>query len=114
MVVRLLCMGLFFAKWALGAVGVIALVLLALLAMPLQRPPELQSISRVRGTVDLSSLPSIERFQARDGSWLGFRHYHAGGVPTGRVAIVIHGSSGSSGGTIHALSQALAGRGVET
>ena len=35
-------------------------------------------------------------------------------MPTGRVAIVIHGSSGSSGGTIHALSQALAARGVET
>jgi alpha-beta hydrolase superfamily lysophospholipase len=30
------------------------------------------------------------------------------------VAIVIHGSSGSSGGTIHALSQALAAHGVET
>ena len=38
----------------------------------------------------------------------------AGGAPTGRVAIVIHGSSGSSGGTIHALSQALAAHGVET
>ena len=38
----------------------------------------------------------------------------AAGTPTGRVAIVIHGSSGSSGGTIHALSQALAAHGVET
>lgn len=34
-------------------------------------------------------------------------------MPTGRVAVVIHGSSGSSGGTIHALSQALAAHGVE-
>jgi alpha-beta hydrolase superfamily lysophospholipase len=33
---------------------------------------------------------------------------------TGRAAIVVHGSSGSSGGTIHALSQALAARGVDT
>jgi alpha-beta hydrolase superfamily lysophospholipase len=82
--------------------------------MPLQRPAELTSISRARGTVDLSSLPAVERYQGRDGSWLGFRHYGAGGVPAGRVAIVIHGSSGSSGGTIHALSQALAARGVET
>ena len=31
--------------------------------------------------------------------------------PTGRVAIVVHGSSGSSGGTIHALSTALAAHG---
>ena len=101
-------------KWVLCGVGVLALVVLALLATPLQPVPELQSISRARATVDLSSLPAIERFQARDGTWLGFRHYGAGGTPTGRVAIVIHGSSGSSGGTIHALSQGLAARGVET
>jgi alpha-beta hydrolase superfamily lysophospholipase len=101
-------------RWILSGVGVLALVLLALLATPLQPVPELQSISRARTTVDFSSLPAIERFQGRDGTWLGFRHYGAGGAPTGRVAIVIHGSSGSSGGTIHALSQALAARGVET
>ena len=100
-------------KRVLSGVGVVALVLLALLATPLQPVPELQSISRARATVDLSSLPAIDRFQARDGTWLGFRHYGAGGTPTGRVAIVIHGSSGSSGGTIHALSQALAAHGVE-
>jgi alpha-beta hydrolase superfamily lysophospholipase len=101
-------------KWVLSGVGVLALVLLALLATPLQPVPELQSISRARATVDLSSLPAIESFQARDGTWLGFRHYGTGGTPTGRVAIVVHGSSGSSGGTIHALSQALAAHGVET
>jgi len=101
-------------KWVLSGVGVLALVVLTLLATPLKPVPELQSISRARATVDLSSLPAVERFQARDGTWLGFRHYGAGGTPTGRVAIVIHGSSGSSGGTIHALSQALAGHGVET
>jgi len=101
-------------KWVLCGIGVLALVVLALLATPLQPVPELQSISRARATVDLSSLPAIERFQGRDGTWLGFRHYGAGGAPTGRVAIVIHGSSGSSGGSIHALSQALAAHGVET
>ncbi|MDE5457295.1 alpha/beta fold hydrolase [Bradyrhizobium sp. CSA112] len=101
-------------KWGLCGIGVLALVVLALLATPLQPLPELQAISRARATVDLSSLPAIERFQARDGTWLGFRHYGVGGAPTGRVAIVIHGSSGSSGGTIHALSQALAAHGVET
>jgi alpha-beta hydrolase superfamily lysophospholipase len=105
--------GLTAVRWALSTVGVLSLAVLALLATPLQRPQELQSISRARGTVDFSSLPAIERFQARDGSWLGFRHYTAMGTPTGRVAIVVHGSSGSSGGTIHALSQALAERGVE-
>ena len=101
-------------RWVLCGVGVLALVLPALLATPLQPVPELQSISRARASVDFSSLPAVERFQGRDGTWLGYRHYGAGGAPTGRVAIVIHGSSGSSGGTIHALSQALAAHGVET
>src|SRR5205085_10434518 len=113
MIVNVLRRGLTAVKWALSAVGVLALIALAALAVPLERPQELQSISRARGTVDLSTLPAIDRFQARDGSWLGFRHSAAAGTPTGRVAIVIHGSSGNSGGTIHALSQALAGRGVE-
>src|SRR4051812_39610421 len=111
---RVLCMGLILAKWSLSAVGVLALVVLALLATPLERPAELQSISRARGTVDFSSLPAVERFQARDGSWLGFRHYGAGGTPTARLAIAIPGSSGSTGGTIPALSQALSARGVES
>ena len=110
----MICGAVSLLKWILSGVGVLALVLLALLATPLERLPELQSISRARATVDLSSLPAIERFQGRDGTWLGFRHYGAGGAPTGRVAIVIHGSSGSSGGTIHALSKALAAHGVET
>ena len=113
MIVGVLRRGLIAVRWALSAVGVLSLVVLAALAVPLQRPQELQSISRARGTVDFSALPAVDRFQARDGSWLGYRHYAAAGTPTGRVAIVIHGSSGSSGGTIHALSQGLAARGVE-
>ena len=111
---RLLRGGFSALKWALCGVGALALLIVGLLAMPLGRLPELQSISAARGTVDLTSLPAIERFQARDGTWLGFRHYAAKGSSTGRAAIVVHGSSGSSGGTIHAVSQALAARGVET
>lgn len=101
-------------RWALCATGALALLVTALVATPLTRPPELQSISAARSTVDLSALPVVERFQARDGSALAFRHYAANAPSTGRAAIVIHGSSGSSGGTIHALSSALAARGVET
>ena len=59
-------------------------------------------------------MPAVERFQARDGTALGFRHYAPNAPATGRGAIVVHGSSGSSAGTIHALSAALAARGVET
>jgi len=101
-------------RWALCVVGAVALLIAALVATPLAGIPELASISAARRTVDLTSLPAIERFQARDGTWLGFRHYPATAAATGRAAIVIHGSSGSSGGTIHALSGALAARGVET
>jgi alpha-beta hydrolase superfamily lysophospholipase len=100
-------------RWVLAAVGAAALVLTAMVATPLARPPELRSISQARGSVDLSTLPAIERFQARDGTMLGFRHYPTSGPATGRAAILIHGSSGSSGGTIHALSGALAAHGVE-
>src|SRR5829696_546970 len=105
MVGRLVRGGFGALKWALSAVGVVAVVLVALLATPMPKLPELKSISAARGNVDLTSLPAIERFQGRDGTWLGFRHYAAKGLATGRAAIVVHGSSGSSGGTIHALSQ---------
>ena len=102
-------------KWLLCGVGAVALLLTALIAAPLARPPELHSISDGgRGRVDMSTLPAIERFQARDGTSLGFRHYPATGPATGRTAIVVHGSTGSSGTRIHALSTALAARGVET
>jgi alpha-beta hydrolase superfamily lysophospholipase len=101
-------------RWALCGVGAIALLLTALVAVPLEPPPELRSISQARGTVDFSTLPTIERFQARDGTMLGFRHYPATTPTAGRAAVVIHGSSGSSGGSIHALSAALAAHGVET
>src|SRR5260370_11091181 len=101
-------------KWALCGVGVVALLLTAMVATPLKNPPELRSLAAARTNVDYSTLPAIERFQARDGTMLGFRHYPLSGPPTGRAAIVIHGSSGSSGSPIHALSGALAARGVET
>jgi len=112
---RKIAMALFRAiGWALSAVGAAALVLLLMIAPPLVAPPELHSISAVHGTVDMSSLPAIERIQARDGTALGFRHYAAIGPSSRRVAIVVHGSSGSSNGPIHALSRALAQRGVES
>jgi alpha-beta hydrolase superfamily lysophospholipase len=102
------------AVWGLAFVGIAVLLLGGLVAWPVRQPPELTSISAARKSVDFSALPAIERFQARDGTALGFRHYSAGGPAAGRVAIVIHGSSGSSGTTIHALSETLAAHGVET
>jgi alpha-beta hydrolase superfamily lysophospholipase len=74
----------------------------------------MRSVSESRNGVDFSTLPAVERFQARDGTMLGFRHYPAHGPITGRGAIFIHGSSGSTGTVNHALTAALAARGVET
>jgi pimeloyl-ACP methyl ester carboxylesterase len=101
-------------KWSLCAVGAAALLVTALVATPLARPHEMRSVSESRNGVDFSNLPAVERFQARDGTMLGFRHYPARGPTAGRGAIFIHGSSGSSGTVNHALTAALEARGVET
>ncbi|MGY4463474.1 pimeloyl-ACP methyl ester carboxylesterase [Bradyrhizobium sp. LB13.1] len=74
----------------------------------------MRSVSDSAKGIDWSTLPALERFQARDGTWIGFRHYVASGAATGRGAIFIHGSSGSSGTINHALTHAIASRGVET
>jgi alpha-beta hydrolase superfamily lysophospholipase len=114
MIAKLTVGGLRAVVWGLAITGFAAVLLAGLIAWPVRQPPELASISQARKSVDFSALPAIERFQARDGTALGFRHYPAGRAAAGPVAIVIHGSSGSSGTTIHALSGALAARGVET
>jgi alpha-beta hydrolase superfamily lysophospholipase len=114
MAIRLLRGALNLLKWGLCAVGTVALLLTALIATPLERPLELRSVSVSVKGVDFSTLPALERFQARDGTWLGYRHYAPSGPATGRGAIFIHGSSGSSGTVNHALTAALAARGVET
>jgi alpha-beta hydrolase superfamily lysophospholipase len=100
-------------QWALSIVGLAALVLTAMIAAPLVRPPELRSVSEAARAVDRSTMPPIEHFSARDGTNLAYRHYPARGAATGKIAIVVHGSSGSSP-AVHALSDALAARGVET
>ncbi|SCB41439.1 Lysophospholipase, alpha-beta hydrolase superfamily [Bradyrhizobium shewense] len=146
MAIRLLRGVLSGLKWALCAVGGVALILTAMIATPLERPPEMRSVSDSTKGIDWSTLPALERFQARDGTWIGYRHYAAkafsseveagsreenaskqesgarshrngngsGGPAAGRGAIFIHGSSGSSGTVNHALTHAIAARGVET
>ena len=97
----------------LAFVGLAALVLAGLIASPVRRPPELTSISKTAGAVDRSTMPGLDRFHARDGTELAYRHYPARAPATGQIAIAVHGSSGSSV-AVHALADALAGRGVET
>jgi alpha-beta hydrolase superfamily lysophospholipase len=106
--------GLKAVVWGLVITGFVALLLVGLIAWPVRQPPELASISEVRKLIDFSALPDLTRFQARDGTELAYRHYPAHAPANGRIAVVVHGSSGSSQGPIHALSAALAARGVQT
>jgi pimeloyl-ACP methyl ester carboxylesterase len=99
--------------WTLSVVGALALVLTAMIATPLARLPELTSVSHAARAVDRSTMPPLQRFSARDGTQLAYRHYPARGPASGKVAILVHGSSGSSP-AVHALADALAARGVET
>ncbi|WP_298255466.1 alpha/beta fold hydrolase [Bradyrhizobium sp.] len=98
--------------WTLSLVGLATLTLTAMVATPLGRLPELTSISQ-SAHVDRSSMPPLQRFSARDGTELAYRHYPARGVPNGQIAILVHGSSGSSA-AVHTLADALAARGIET
>ena len=102
------------AIWGLAVAGLAGLALAGMIAWPVRQPPELTSISDAR---------KCDRSQhlARRRAVSGPRRHRAG-LPAlsgarrrrpGRIAIVVHGSSGSSRSAIHALSQALAARGVE-
>jgi alpha-beta hydrolase superfamily lysophospholipase len=93
--------------------GAAAVLLTAMLATPVARLPELTSVSKAARAVDRSTMPPLQRFSARDGTELAYRHYPARGVASERIAILVHGSSGSST-SVHALADALAARGVET
>jgi alpha-beta hydrolase superfamily lysophospholipase len=99
--------------WGLAMIGVAGLVLAWLIARPVRQPPELTSISNTARAVDRSTMPAIDRFHARDGTELAYRHYPARSPATGQIAVLVHGSSGSSI-AVHALAKTLAERGVET
>ena len=91
--------------------GLGALVLGIMLAVPVRPPPELMSIRASAQAIDRSNLPELQRFQARDGTVLAYRAYVPAGAAVGRVAILIHGSSGN-GTSMNVIGKALAGAGV--
>src|SRR5262245_66409912 len=97
-----------FSRWPLRIVvvllatlGAAALVVASLLAAPVRTPPELKSIIAGARSVDRSDLPELERFQARDGTELAFRHYQPATVANDGIAVLVHGSAGHSA-TMHA------------
>jgi alpha-beta hydrolase superfamily lysophospholipase len=100
-------------QWMLTILGAAAVALGIMLAAPLNDLPMLESISRTARAVDYSDLPVVDRFQARDGTTLGYRYYPAHQPAVSRAAVLVHGSSGSSI-SVHALAKALAAGGVET
>jgi alpha-beta hydrolase superfamily lysophospholipase len=96
----------------LALLGFAGLVLAWLIATPIRRPAELTSVSATARAVDRSDMPALARFHARDGTELGYRHYPARAPAIGQIAIVVHGSSGSSI-AVHALAKGLAARGID-
>jgi pimeloyl-ACP methyl ester carboxylesterase len=71
-------------------------------------PEPLTSVTAPFSEMDFSRIPAIERYRARDGAMLSYRYYPAAGK---QVAVLIHGSAGSSG-NMHAMAQALQATGV--
>ena len=112
MIATIVLGGLRAVVWGLAVAGFAGLVLAWMIAAPIRRPPELTSVSATARAVDRSDMPAIDRFHARDGTELGYRHYPARAPASGQIAIVVHGSSGSSI-AVHALAKGLAGRGVD-
>jgi pimeloyl-ACP methyl ester carboxylesterase len=97
--------------WPLALVGLVAIVLGVMLAAPVTQPPTLASIEAGAMAIGQSGRPELTRFQARDGAWLAYRFYPAANGARDRLAILVHGSSGSSE-EMHAIAQTLAAAGV--
>lgn len=112
MIATFLLGGIKAVVWGLAVAGFAGLVLAWMIATPVRRPPELTSVAETARAVDRSGMPGIDRFHARDGTELGYRHYPAHAPAGGQIAILVHGSSGSSI-AVHALAKGLAARGVE-
>lgn len=72
------------------------------------QPKPLKSVTEPFARMDLSGLPPVTRYKARDGAALSYRLYAGGDA---QVAVLIHGSAGSSI-DMHRMAEALAHRGV--
>lgn len=72
------------------------------------QPKALKSVTDPFSQMDLSGLPAVSRYQARDGAALSYRLYEGGST---QVAVLIHGSAGSSN-DMHRMAMALLQKGV--
>jgi non-heme chloroperoxidase len=93
----------------LGIAALPAILVAGLVIFGTAKPPQpLSSVTSPFMNMDYSGLPAIERYQARDGTALAYRTYGAGEE---QVAVLIHGSAGSSS-SMHALAVALQQAGI--
>ena len=113
MIAKIVLGGLRAVVWGLAAAGLVTLLLVGMIARPLTKPPTMASISETVRAGDREGVPPLLYFQARDGSRLAYRHYAPREPTTGRVAVLVHGSSGSSI-AVHPLAKTLAVRAVES
>ena len=95
--------------------AVLAIPLIAILALAgiiafgtAEAPPPMASVYETVRRMDMSDLPPLQRYTARDGAPLAYRAWPGGGE---RVAILIHGSTGSSRG-MNPLAKALRAAGA--
>jgi non-heme chloroperoxidase len=102
-------------RWLLyGLASVAGLIVLGLAGAiafgTAKPPPPLATIGAAGPTLqrEAADLPAVTRFKARDGSMLAYRAYPASAT---RVAVVIHGSSGSSV-VVHGFAKALQAAGI--
>jgi pimeloyl-ACP methyl ester carboxylesterase len=97
--------------WPLALVGAATLAFAIPLAQPLESPPPLASVHDGAVAIDKTGMPDLSRFQARDGTLLAYRLYPAANGASDRLAILVHGSSGTSAGS-NGVAKALAAAGV--
>ena len=88
------------------------IVILALAGMiafgTAEAPPPMASVYETVRRIDMGDLPPLQRYTARDGASLAYREWPGAGE---RVAILIHGSTGSSR-VMNPLAKALAAAGA--
>ncbi|MGH7532161.1 MAG: alpha/beta hydrolase, partial [Gemmatimonadales bacterium] len=89
--------------WGLAVLGLVVLG-------TADAPPPAPNITQPFAAIDYSTLPPLSYYRARDGARLSYRKYPASGQ---HVAVLIHGSAGSSG-DMHPLAAALQRAGVTT
>jgi alpha-beta hydrolase superfamily lysophospholipase len=96
-------------KWVMGCIGLVIVVLALMIVFGSSAPPPpMHSIIDVLAAIDRSDQPPVSHFPARDGAQLAYRAYPAS---PDRIAILIHGSSGSSA-SMHAAAKALSKAGI--